>query len=554
MWTDVETRSKTAVGTAPGPGGYQIFCFHMLPSIPDMATMVVSDDFMFKDCQGNAVTRRHWKPHAHPWERNRADYSMVTIHLLEVKYTYDLRVHDMVEPALQQHEDLANILRTAGKWGAVRVHPFIIGGAGIMRKDNDRILETLGLGEAAIQSLLKELSIHSILRTSRILEICRPYLTSPAELEGTGGATGGTDGTDDGSGGGPATDAGGRSNAPALSAGQGGSGARPAPKRHREPDDGAPARPATLVLSSTGRRIRLTLAAQAQLHDEMDEKQEDSCTAEETPWTLANVSARRAMRGSTHRDAGRAQSGRPKRSAGRPARLADGAEFSSGDELGVPLLTGAAVSVPPPTATAKRAMLHHEAFPSTDAGDAHAGPSEETAAQHEGAARERAPRRSGRHRTPSRRLADAVADAAGRQHGALIAPKRAADGQPPSADEGRPKKSRRLTAQLHPSIPEGSTPATLLPVHYIPSDGGGPHLDPSMHGKRPRITPAKVVNTTFVPITGTQAAPSHVAAAARTVCRSRRRQSRRKTSAAPAPAPGQPAAPSPIDRPRATPL
>ncbi len=115
-----------------------------------------------------------------------------------------------------------------------------------------------------------------------------------------------------------------------------------------------------------------------------------------------------------------------------------------------------------------------------------------------------------------------MADAAGRQQGALIAPKRAADGQPPSADEGRPKKSRRLTAQLRPSIPEGSTPATLLPVHYIPSDGGGPHLDPSMHGKRPRITPAKFVSTTFVPITGTQAAPSHVAAAARTVCRSRR--------------------------------
>jgi len=120
-----------------------------------------------------------------------------------------------------------------------------------------------------------------------------------------------------------------------------------------------------------------------------------------------------------------------------------------------------------------------------------------------------------------------VADAAGRQHGALIAPKRTADGQPPSADEGRPKKSRRLTAQLNPSIPEGNTPATLLPVRNMSSDGGSPHLDPSMRGKRPRITPAKFVNTTFVPITGTQAAPSHVATAARTVCRSRRRQSRR---------------------------
>ncbi len=40
--------------------------------------------------------------------------------------------------------------------------------------------------------------------TSHILEIRWPYLTRPAELEGTVGATGGTDG---GSGDGPATDA-----------------------------------------------------------------------------------------------------------------------------------------------------------------------------------------------------------------------------------------------------------------------------------------------------------------------------------------------------------
>ena len=126
-----------------------------------------------------------------------------------------------------------------------------------------------------------------------------------------------------------AADAGDGSNASGPSAGQSGSGARPASKRHREPDDGAPALPATLVLSNTGRRIRLTLAAQTQLHDETDEMQEDRDTVEETPWTLANVSAQRAMRGSTQRDAERAQSGRPKRSAGRPARVADGAEVSS---------------------------------------------------------------------------------------------------------------------------------------------------------------------------------------------------------------------------------
>ncbi len=90
------------------------------------------------------------------------------------------------------------------------------------------------------------------------------------------------------------------------------------------------------------------------------------------------------------------------------------------------------------------------------------------------------------------------------------------------------KADRRRAAQLHPSIPEGSTPAALLPVHYMSSDSGSPHLDPSMHGKRPRITPAKFANAIFVPITGTQAAPSHIATAARTVCCSRRRQSRRK--------------------------
>ncbi len=190
MWTDVETRSKTAIardGAKTRRLPNLLLSHAARHSIPDMAIMVVSDDFVFKDCQGNAVTRRQWKPQTRPWERNR-DYSKVTVHLLEVKYTYDLRVHDMVEPALQQHEDLANMLRTAGKWGAVHVHPFIIGGAGIMRKDNHRITETLGLGEAARQSLRKDLSIHSIRRTSRILEIRRPYLTSPAKLEGTGAA------------------------------------------------------------------------------------------------------------------------------------------------------------------------------------------------------------------------------------------------------------------------------------------------------------------------------------------------------------------------------
>ncbi len=61
MWTDVETRSKAAIAR-DGARTRRLPTF-LLPhaaqhSIPDMAIMVVSDDFVFKDCQGNAVTRR----------------------------------------------------------------------------------------------------------------------------------------------------------------------------------------------------------------------------------------------------------------------------------------------------------------------------------------------------------------------------------------------------------------------------------------------------------------------------------------------------------------
>ena len=147
----MQTCSKTAIAR-DGARARRLPGF-LLPhaarhSIPEGA-FLVPDDFVFKDCQGNAVTRRQMRLLTHPWERNRTDYSKVTSHLLEIKCTYDLRVHDMVEHALQQHQDLANMLRTAGKWGAVHVHPFIICGASIMRKDNDRILKTLNLGEAA---------------------------------------------------------------------------------------------------------------------------------------------------------------------------------------------------------------------------------------------------------------------------------------------------------------------------------------------------------------------------------------------------------------------
>ena len=139
---------------------------------------------------------------------------------------------------------------------------------------------------------LEELSIHSIRWTARTLKIHWPYLTSPAEFDGTSGATGGSDG------GGLAADAG------------------------------------------DNRTRRAPAPARAQ-------------------------------------------------------RSAPGTQDAAATPVTVTLYT--------PCHTC-----------------AHVGPPEEPAAQREGAAGVRAPRRSDYHRTPSRRLADAVADAAGRQHGALM--------------------------------------------------------------------------------------------------------------------------------------
>ncbi len=89
----MQTRSRTAI--ASGGARTRRLPSFLLPhaaqhSIPDGAIVLVSDDSIFKDCQGNAVTRRQWNLQTHPWERNHTDYGKVTIHLLEIKYTYDL--------------------------------------------------------------------------------------------------------------------------------------------------------------------------------------------------------------------------------------------------------------------------------------------------------------------------------------------------------------------------------------------------------------------------------------------------------------------------------
>ncbi len=233
-------------GTAPGPGGYQPFCFHTLLSTAYQTWLLWLSQMTLCSKTARGMPSHGASGNRKPTRGSRADYSKVTIHLLEVKCTYDLRVHDMVEPALQIWPTCYALPAS----GVLCV--CTLSSLAAQALCARTMTGSWRLWGVRTQSLLKALSIDSIRRTSRILEIRRPYLTSPAELKGNGGATGSTDG---GSGGGPATDAGDGLNASGPSAGQSGSRARPAPKRHREPDDGAPARPATLVLSNTGRRV-----------------------------------------------------------------------------------------------------------------------------------------------------------------------------------------------------------------------------------------------------------------------------------------------------------
>jgi hypothetical protein len=102
----------------------------------------------------------------------------VTLHLLEVKYTYDLQVHALVQSAESQHWDLRDALLTKG-WGAVEMHPIIIGAAGMMRQKTLDVLQELGV-LGAEKKLLTQLSLDSIRSTSQMIAIRRPYLISHA--------------------------------------------------------------------------------------------------------------------------------------------------------------------------------------------------------------------------------------------------------------------------------------------------------------------------------------------------------------------------------------
>ena len=52
-----------------------------------------------------------------------------TIAIIEIKYAFDLLIHDRTQEAIDQHAQLQAHLLAAG-WGTVDIHPFIIGSAG----------------------------------------------------------------------------------------------------------------------------------------------------------------------------------------------------------------------------------------------------------------------------------------------------------------------------------------------------------------------------------------------------------------------------------------
>ncbi len=142
------------------------------------------DGLILKRSDGSPVRqRRHWRPNLHPWEAYPADRGQCTLHLLELKYTFDLQVHEAVSVARLQHEGLVLDLQQNG-WGSVRLHPFIIGSCGMMRSENEHILTAVGVKSPDVEVLLKRSAILSAERTHQILQIRRPFLNGSRRVRG----------------------------------------------------------------------------------------------------------------------------------------------------------------------------------------------------------------------------------------------------------------------------------------------------------------------------------------------------------------------------------
>ena len=117
--------------------------------------------------------------------RRRRGGPNITLHLVEVGYTSDFRVHDHVQAKLDQHERLVSNLRRSG-WREVRLHAFIIGHTGVMRQDNVDILRELGVSPSRVGPFLSHLAVTSLLKTTGILSSFPPLQTAPLHEALTG--------------------------------------------------------------------------------------------------------------------------------------------------------------------------------------------------------------------------------------------------------------------------------------------------------------------------------------------------------------------------------
>ena len=92
-----------------------------------------------------------------------------TVDIIEIKYTYDLLIHERVADAVAQHEKLQQNLLDAG-WGTVHIHAFIIGSAGTIRSECHTILNTCGITDTEQrEGILKKLAVHSVRSTAAIV-------------------------------------------------------------------------------------------------------------------------------------------------------------------------------------------------------------------------------------------------------------------------------------------------------------------------------------------------------------------------------------------------
>ena len=104
------------------------------------------------------------------------------LHLVEVGYTMDFRVHEHMAVKIQQHSQLRSNLLSYG-WGSVWIHAFIVGHTGIMCRVNAEILRDLGVPDVGIKAMLSSLAVESLQKSAAILS-CFPKLPSRPDVDG----------------------------------------------------------------------------------------------------------------------------------------------------------------------------------------------------------------------------------------------------------------------------------------------------------------------------------------------------------------------------------